>query len=295
MRFFNLFIVIGVLCIATIYPQHVQAQESRDDERYRAYLLEIIELLQQQIIELTAAQAVTKQAPVPPFTSFLLDDEDDVVEWYVQQNGTFSIMNSTHREFINRFLKLTPDAFDDYVREAVIFDGRHDFDAFVETVEPYQDDTWRFALHSDMFEYQSDSRSITELLVHEFAHIGSYDSIPGVAEPATRRCHDYYEDTGCPPAASYLNAFTQEFWPTRLLDVLADDETLTSEYTKTSLSESFVSDYAATSPAEDFAESFTEFVLTSEPKGNLVKDNKVRSFYVYPELVSWRDEIRNAL
>lgn len=292
MRFIPSFFIIGTLFVSIVFPQSVHAQVNQRDEAYRAYLIEIIELLQQQIIQLTAAQRGSVHTQALPFTSFLLDDETDVVERYVLKNGAFTIQNSTHREFINRFLALTPDKFDLHVKEAVIFEGTHNFDAFVETVAPYQEDTWRFALHSDMFEFQPDSDGITELLVHEFAHIGSYASIPNVVEPTITRCHDYFKEIGCPPAASYLNAFTGEFWSKRMLNLLTTKGTLTSEYSKRSLAESFVSDYAATSPAEDFAESFAAYVLHDIPRGESERDRKVSFFSQYPELRLWREEIR---
>jgi hypothetical protein len=293
MRHAQTFFILAVLCIFVSFPQSTNAQTTRDDTAYRTYLLEIIELLQQQIQELTAARSRAPASTVSPFTSFLLEDEDDVVKRYILRGDTFVIDDRVHREYIERFLALTPDTFDLFFKEAVIFDGTHNFDAFVETIAPYKNDTWRFALHADMLEFRADSDGTTELLIHEFAHIGSYDSIPGMVEPSRSSCHDYFTEIGCPPTASYLNAFTKVFWSTQILDVLTEQGTISSEYSKRQFVESFVSDYAATSPAEDFAESFTTFVIENKPTGTLVKDKKVQFFYLYPELVTWRSEIRS--
>ena len=56
----------------------------------------------------------------------------------------------------------------------------------------------------------------------------------------------------------------------------------------------FVGDYAVTHPAEDIAESFTHFVFSPKPAGESIRDQKVRFFYEYPELVELRGQILNA-
>lgn len=54
----------------------------------------------------------------------------------------------------------------------------------------------------------------------------------------------------------------------------------------------FVSEYAATNIGEDLAETWAYFVLRAKPTGNAVKDQKVRYFYDFPELVTMRDRLR---
>jgi hypothetical protein len=52
-----------------------------------------------------------------------------------------------------------------------------------------------------------------------------------------------------------------------------------------------VSDYSVTHPAEDIAESFAFFVLSPQPAGESIAEQKIRFFYEYPELIDLRAEI----
>jgi hypothetical protein len=57
----------------------------------------------------------------------------------------------------------------------------------------------------------------------------------------------------------------------------------------------FVDDYAATHPTEDIAESFTYFVFSPKPAGASIKEQKIKFFYEYPELVQLREGILSGI
>ena len=50
-----------------------------------------------------------------------------------------------------------------------------------------------------------------------------------------------------------------------------------------------------TAPKEDVAETWTYFVMTPQPGGDTLADQKIRFFYNYPELVDLRAQIRSQI
>jgi hypothetical protein len=279
-----------LLLILTV-PYGARA-ETATDAAYRAYLLEIIALLQQQV-----AALITQQNTLPTFTSFLLEDETDIVARYqmTPTNLAATVTNREHRRLAERILTVAPATFDSYLQELVIYDGIYEFDAFVETIPPYRDDTWRFGLYGDILKFPLAAEETTALLVHEIGHIVSYDGVGTASVTRASNCHSYFADFDCPPLRSYLDTFITEFWTNQMLRTLERYGTLTTLVTDNDQAAMFVSEYAASAPAEDFAESFATFVLEPTPTGEALKDEKVRWFYSHEELVSWRAEMRRAI
>lgn len=292
------FLLATFLFFFLVQPHFAHAQ-FQDEEEYRDYLIAIIELLQKQIIQLQIAaerqsgQVILENERDKEFTSFLIEDKDEVIaRYFIDDTSQVQLINNrTHRDFFSRFFELVPGEYDQYFTELVVFeeDG-NEFDGFVETVPPYRDDTWRFGISESMFDFRAESNVTTELFVHEFAHIISYEGIVGVVEPGATRCHEYYDDFGCPPENSYLTEFGDIFWSDKTLDEFLEEGD--SMWSIRELEDDFVTDYAATAPSEDFSESFTDFVLDDYPLGDKLKDDKVRFFYEYDKLVDLREAIR---
>lgn len=293
--------------ICLFLPVTTSAQFESESE-YRSYLFAVIELLQQQIVSLQAQQNLvaaegtvvvsTKPTDIADFDSFLIEDTDDIVAWYQlsQPGTTLGIENREHRHQFARFFEIVPNEYDQYFLELLVFGERgQDFDGFVETVPPYRKDTWRLGVNESIFELPATSALVEELFVHEFAHIISYESIIGRAEPQNTTCHEYFSDLGCPPANSYLTDFIDEFWTDKDLDALVADSDIDAIWTERELREEFVSEYAATNPAEDFAESFTSFVLEGRSTGGEVVDEKINYFFQYRKFLDLRTQILDAL
>ncbi len=285
------FVATFLLLLVMVVPYSARAETS-GDAAYRSYLLEIIALLQQQV-----AALIAEQNTLPAFTSFLLEDETNMVARYrmTPTNLAATITNSEHRRLAERIFTVTPATFDSYLQELVIYDGAYEFDAFVETIPPYHDDTWRFGIYGDILKFPLGAEETTALLVHEIGHIVSYDGVGAEGVTRASNCHSYFADFDCPPLGSYLDTFITEFWTNQMLRTLERYGTLTTFVTNNDQAAMFVSEYAATAPAEDFAESFATFVLEPTPTGQALKDDKVRWFYSHEELVSWRAEMQRAI
>lgn len=289
------------LIFVFVLPNTTHAQFNNETE-YRAYLLELIELLQQQIILLQAEKSEVRgevgQPNVENFESFLIDDEDDIAAWYSISHPTavVELPNSTHLEYFSRFFEIVPNQYDDYFIDLLVYeeDG-NDFDGFVETVSPFRENTWRIGISESNFDFSPSSQAVEELFVHEFAHIISYEDVPGKSLSGGASCHEFFDDFGCPPKDSYLLDFIEEFWSDEDMDAVVENDNPDWLWTNRELRENFVSEYAGTNPAEDFAESFTFFVLEEKATGSLLKDEKTSYFYSFDPMIKLRNEIRSNL
>lgn len=185
----------------------------------------------------------------------------------------------------------------DYFR--VYEDKSDDAGAYVQQAENY--DGWLLAVNLDGFETDTKQGQYdaVALLVHEFAHILSYNSDQLDWTVASTSCPRYSSEEGCANEDSYIQAFVDTFWTdvdfavrTEALEDEATDD-LVSEWYETR-SQDYVSEYAATDEGEDFAESFTQFIFDNKPAQDApgFRDNKINFFYLFPELVTLRDSIR---
>lgn len=290
--------ILFILTLLIVVPNVTFAQST--DEAYRNQLLARIAELQAQIeklqLLLAQKQNSTLIEPRGNFESIILPETARVKSWY-QVSGpgaTLLIDNSKERQYFSRFFDLVPKTYDNRFKELVIYhDKDESFDAFVETIKPYEDGFWRLGLRDDMLAYPAKDETMSELFVHELAHIIAYEEESTIPKSETARCHYYFDDTGCPANNSYFNQFVKSFWDADTLDVfveLGDHMWSTSEQKN-----NFVSTYARTSPEEDFAESFTEFVLKPMRSGDTIAEEKASFFYTYPDLVEVRAEIRSEL
>ena len=149
-------------------------------------------------------------------------------------------------------------------------------------VEQRTDGEWILAINrfGDSLVEDHDSEFMIELLIHESTHIVFFNDLV------------------------YETDFIAEFWDTGLMRSHSRDLERADDFIERNeigddfyndYPQLFVSDYAASDPIEDVVESFVYFVLNDRPRGNSVRDQKVRFFYDYPTLLQWRDEIRDQL
>lgn len=169
----------------------------------------------------------------------------------------------------------------------------------------------RWALELDIAD-TADAYSLTYTLLHEFGHLLTLNAeqVPpslatfnfpedqGRFDREAAACPQYFPGEGCSKPDSYINLFYDQFW-TGIYDewLKIDDEQDEEEYVEQledfydKYEADFVSDYAVTSPGEDIAETWTYFVLTPKPAGDMLAHQKVLFFYGYPRLVRLRGRI----
>ena len=138
-----------------------------------------------------------------------------------------------------------------------------------------------------------DPQLLVATLIHEYAHVFSFDEEQFVTDAA---CPTPVLLEGCTADDSYLTAFYDTFWAgyPDAVDVENLDPDLAWQFYET-YEEDFVSDYAATNLGEDLAESFMTYVIEDAAEGPTVAAQKLRFFDQYPELVALREHIRTEL
>lgn len=178
-------------------------------------------------------------------------------------------------------------ALRDFSRFVVFTDGVDETLAYVDTADA-AGKKWILAV--DPADAQ-DGDYFNETVLHEYCHYLTLNSAQ--AEYTWDQTTNTYNEPGMVMAqGSYLDDFYQEFWTTYLDDRLAN---LDSYYFFYRHEDDFVDDYASSSPSEDIAESFTYFVLWDAEPDNAVWQQKLNFFYDYPELVSFRAQVRTNL
>jgi hypothetical protein len=298
-------IVIRIFLVAfLVLPLVTKAETTYLTENvYRAQLLELIASLQQQIVFLqqqlqarkeNASQVIAGQSTEGPLSQSV----DMIVRYNIDTSGVVSdIANKKHRDYFERVFALYPDQYDGYVSRVAVYDAdSSEFDAFVETIPP-QHERWLYAVNESMLKDVTSTWN-TELIIHELAHIVSYETEGEEPLLAERTCDAYFKRHGCPVVGSYLDSFVEAFWEGDDLDraeefAAADDEYESAYAYYEDHETEYVSDYAAVAPEEDFAESFMYFMLEKKPVGKTAKQ-KVAFFGTFNDLVEMREEIREA-
>lgn len=160
------------------------------------------------------------------------------------------------------------------------------------------DDTWSIEL--DVLDSENIA-TLSTTLVHEFGHLITLGA--SQIKYYADTCNFYMASDGCSKEDSYVNKFYSQFWWNRAdeWEELAkpDEDGVVDEDGAYSFYENhpdeFVSDYAATHPEEDIAESWTYFIYSDVPNGETVADQKIRFFYMFPDLVEMRRKMQIGL
>jgi len=138
-----------------------------------------------------------------------------------------------------------------------------------------------------------DKAQLTYSLLHEFAHIFTLANTQFTTGGTA--CATYQTDQNCTRADSYLNLFYQQFWT----EIAPEWETAYAgdsiEDFYEQYSDQFVTDYAATDPDEDIAETWLYFIISPQPTGDTIAEQKILFFYDFPEMVSLREQIHQNL
>jgi hypothetical protein len=166
-------------------------------------------------------------------------------------------------------------------------------DTYIDTFEVYNDaasDTLAFVVDEDgngkwaiginlATHNQTDVREQKSTLIHELAHIITLNN--DQIDKNIWTCQAYETSEWCMKSNSYLNAFVSKFWwKNTELDYREGD---------------FVSEYASSSPEEDIAESFAFFIIENDFSGTTTRDQKMRFFSTYLDLMKIRNDMRNVL
>lgn len=289
------------LSLVFLWPvSAVQAQVNTDDTEYRKLLMELIVTLQEQIRLLQQGPSETSVSASS--TDVEVEDLPDFIEATHEYSiktpaDVEQIKNINHRRYLERVFALFPDEFDDKLKRFIIFsndeDHQVDLNAFVQTLPP-EHNSWLYAASEE--DVLEDYELIDEVIVHELAHIISYEEAISSNHFQNIQCEDYFDNPGCPSANSYLRKYVDEFWSEKNLK-RAEDLTysedlfrnINSYYRKNQ--NNYVSDYATISPEEDFAETFMFFVFDLDVKGGTVADDKINFFSRFSKFLEVKKEI----
>lgn len=163
-------------------------------------------------------------------------------------------------------------------------------------------DTLDFSFHNKNKPYITDYLHTT---IHEFGHLLTLNSeqIELTEDDYQNNKKGYLTTEGYAKNNSYLAKFVDRFWHTQLLKewdkidkIKNEDRKIKNLYTFYLKNEDhFLSDYAAESPEEDIAESWTFFVLNEKPILKKIMHQKALFFYKFPELITYRQNIRDKI
>ncbi|WP_053957638.1 hypothetical protein [Inediibacterium massiliense] len=211
---------------------------------------------------------------------------------------------SNHKILWNEAKKIFPP---EYLNRIINFeintDGRDGILAHVIEADDISK-TWRLALDikDSIYKNGTFKEGLHHTLVHELCHIITLNDTQ-LTDEFNEDDPTYTTDEIILTKDSYLNQFYNEFW-TNIYEEWqianepkenerGQDKALEAFYEK--YKSQFVSEYATTSPEEDIADSFMEFVMNDQPKGNTIAEKKMLFFYNFEELVKIREKIRSRL
>ncbi len=128
------------------------------------------------------------------------------------------------------------------------------------------------------------------LLLHEFGHVLTLDLAEMTLLVDPSACATVAVDISCANVGSVVDRFTTRFWSVEMAETATEPDGAEALYEADPTR--WISRYSATSPVEDIAETWTAFVLRERPVGASVADEKIRFFWVHPDMRSLRAEIR---
>jgi len=169
-------------------------------------------------------------------------------------------------------------------------DGKNNELASV-TANNEQGSRWIMSIDSKDVGTKDDKSLFYETIFHEYFHYMSLNNNQ-VTYTYDYNMKNYCEEGIASHNNSYINEFYNKFWKDIIDDRNADKDNF---YFYERHKDSFVDEYASTDPAEDLAETFSYFILKDKPTGNSIKDEKIKFFYNYGELVKLRNYSREKI
>jgi hypothetical protein len=289
-------ILSGLFCLCVYFvPVSASAQTVVKDVQYQAALQELIDSLLEQIAVLQAQ--LDTQTSLEVGRPGIISGNVVVLNRYQisGKKSAVSIVNLSHRQYLKRVYDIFPSKYDAKLSQFVVFiNTENEFDAFVETIPP-SNEQWVYAVNSETLSDVYEDYT-TELIVHELAHILSYDEVAGKPLSSVASCRSYFKKNGCPKNNSYILAFANAFWTEANLSQVehfsqqVDPVEAAYEYYEDT-NDQYVSGYAALSPEEDFAESFARYVTDRGVPKSTIASQKIWWFEQFPELVEIRKTI----
>lgn len=228
---------------------------------------DLIVQLEEQYGSLTEEESVAIDLEDRVLAQYDINLEDEVLE--TDANVSDEVLNY-HSSLWYSYAWLIPEYARSDMNKFEVFDSGSTL-AYVTTHDDYAEQ-WTIGMNRDNLELASETM-VT--YIHEFSHLLSLRNteIDYYADEDT--CEGLFYEDYCYYDDAYIKYFYDEFY--------THEQEETDDY--------FVSDYAMSSIAEDFAETFAHFVLTPQPSGTTVKDEKIRFFYDFEDLVELRAEI----
>ena len=221
--------------------------------------------------------------------------------------------SNTHEAIWDYFAGLIPMEFRGDLSEfSIMTDGEGN--ALAAVAQTY-DDPALWILEVDIADSQ-DRDYLSFTLIHEFAHLLTLNSNQVSPSEAifnnpedndiyleeVSSCPNFFPGEGCADENSYINEFYNQFWMEiyddwNEINLEEDDENYYNRLDEfySSHQDQFLTDYSVTHPAEDIAETFSFFVLSQQPAGENIAEQKILFFYQYPELIELRSQILNNL
>lgn len=218
-----------------------------------------------------------------------------------------------HNKAWQLFAALIPPQDRGLVKEFNVFtDGPEETLAAVDLTGP---DSPFWKLEVDIADLD-DRDELAFTLIHEYGHLLTlnftqveldqeainFSSDQELQAKKAAACSHYYTGLGCSLPDSYIDEFYTRFWADieaewALVDAMQYEPDASLKYYNALYDfyqmhrDRFVSDYSVTHPTEDIAESFAHFIFSPKPHGDSIREQKVRFFYEYPELVRLREDI----
>jgi hypothetical protein len=211
-------------------------------------------------------------------------DVDMIVVYNVSPGEQIAVQSGSddkkYRDLWDDVAALSPDTISDrYIESFGVYANKGDDTiAFVDDAD--MDGKWRMAINLAAYE-QGTLREQKAILIHELGHVISLNT--SQVNPNISNCKTLTIEEGCADKNSVVNTFWEKFWKDKG----------EQSYSKNS----FVTQYATTDIVEDTAESFTYFVMDKgqEKLGDSVRNQKIKHFYRFPEMVNIRDSMRQVL
>lgn len=188
----------------------------------------------------------------------------------------------------NKILIVIPENYTQQVERFVLFNDPTEEEgiAYVErnSKNPEKWDLFlnKSALYPDGI---FDEKEFVRTVLHEFMHIITLsDSSLDERFYSKGTCPTVDLDEGCLKKNTMLLNFIDQFWD-------REDHDVENVYQ----SNIFVTDYASSNAVEDVAESFMFFILEKKPAGASIREQKVRFFYGFEEMIDLRKKVREGL
>ncbi len=213
-------------------------------------------------------------------------EQDLTVEYNVKSGETLVFKTGQEKEEYRKIwteiADLSPDKMsDEYIETFGIFsDAKSDTLAYVDDQD--NNGKWRVVVNIAAHK-ESSLREQKATIIHELGHILTLNR----GQLSTNEsCQNLALEEGCANQGSYLNTFYNKFWKGFKAEAKAEFD-----------ADKFVTEYAASNVTEDAAESWAFFVMDKDAEnlGDSKKEQKIKHFYSFPELVSIRQDMRKVL